>query len=56
MNSNSIKIATIALLVGGALGFGVNQYLSGANHDMSGTGGSAASSSNEPLYWVAPMD
>ncbi|MDW2173286.1 heavy metal-binding domain-containing protein, partial [Vibrio sp. 1567] len=56
MSSNSIKIATIALLVGGALGFGVNQYLSGANHDMSGTSGSAASSSNEPLYWVAPMD
>ncbi|GAJ76508.1 LOW QUALITY PROTEIN: cobalt/zinc/cadmium efflux RND transporter, membrane fusion protein, CzcB family [Vibrio sp. JCM 18905] len=57
MSSNSIKIATIALLVGGgALGFGVNQYLSGANHDMSGSGANAASSSNEPLYWVAPMD
>ncbi|MFA0312360.1 efflux transporter periplasmic adaptor subunit [Vibrio splendidus] len=57
----SVKVATIALLVGGALGFGANHFLFNSTHDMSamaassGTG-SAASSSDDPLYWVAPMD
>lgn len=57
----SVKVATIALLVGGALGFGTNHFLFNSAHDMSampassGTS-SAASSSDDPLYWVAPMD
>ncbi|EMQ2876649.1 efflux RND transporter periplasmic adaptor subunit [Vibrio navarrensis] len=49
------QVATIALLVGGAVGFAANSYLSG--HDMSAMAStSSAQSSNEPLYWVAPMD
>ncbi|MDV6249757.1 efflux RND transporter periplasmic adaptor subunit [Vibrio sp. EA2] len=56
MSSNSIKIATIALLVGGALGFGISQLNPGATHELMAAEDSASSSSNEPLYWVAPMD
>ncbi len=56
MNSNSIKIATIALLVGGALGFGISHFNSGTNHALNAAENSASSDSNEPLYWVAPMD
>ncbi|WP_434567593.1 efflux RND transporter periplasmic adaptor subunit [Vibrio chagasii] len=57
----SVKVATIALLVGGALGFGVNHFLINQSHDMSvmaGTseGNSSLQASDEPLYWVAPMD
>jgi Cu(I)/Ag(I) efflux system membrane fusion protein len=52
----TLKIATIALIVGGALGFGANQFLTGSAHDMSAMGGKSAASSNDPLYWVAPMD
>lgn len=52
----TLQVATLALLVGGALGFGANQYLSSASHDMSAMSGANAASSNEPLYWVAPMD
>ncbi|WP_394156428.1 efflux RND transporter periplasmic adaptor subunit [Vibrio campbellii] len=52
----TFKIATIALIVGGALGFGANQFLTGSAHDMSAMGGESAASSNDPLYWVAPMD
>ncbi|EDK30589.1 putative cation efflux system transmembrane protein [Vibrionales bacterium SWAT-3] len=57
----SVKVATIALLVGGALGFGVNHFLINQSHDMSvmaGTieGNSSSQASDEPLYWVAPMD
>ncbi len=51
----TLQVATIALLVGGAVGFVANSYLSG--HDMSAMAStSSAQSSNEPLYWVAPMD
>ncbi|HDY7467465.1 TPA: efflux RND transporter periplasmic adaptor subunit [Vibrio vulnificus] len=51
----TLQVATIALLVGGAVGFAANSYLSG--HDMSAMAStSSAQSSNEPLYWVAPMD
>ncbi|EHH0749755.1 efflux RND transporter periplasmic adaptor subunit [Vibrio vulnificus] len=51
----SLQIATVALLIGGALGFTANQYFNG--HDMSAMAStSSAQSSNEPLYWVAPMD
>ncbi|PMG64603.1 efflux transporter periplasmic adaptor subunit [Vibrio lentus] len=58
---NTVKVATIALLVGGALGFGVNHFVIGSAHNMSamagmGGAGSQADESNEPLYWVAPMD
>ena len=56
MSSKSIKIATIALIVGGALGFGISHLNSGATHGLSAAEDSASSSSNEPLYWVAPMD
>ncbi|CAH1578191.1 MULTISPECIES: efflux RND transporter periplasmic adaptor subunit [Vibrio harveyi group] len=52
----TLKIATIALIVGGALGFGANHFLTGSAHDMSAMGGESAASSNDPLYWVAPMD
>ncbi|KFJ86635.1 hemolysin D [Vibrio sp. OY15] len=52
----TFKIATIALTVGGALGFGANHFLTGSTHDMSAMGGESAASSNAPLYWVAPMD
>ncbi|WP_407333907.1 efflux RND transporter periplasmic adaptor subunit [Enterovibrio sp. 27052020O] len=51
----TMQVATLALLVGGAIGFGANQLLSG--HDMSAMAGAAPSASHdEPLYWVAPMD
>ncbi|MGP8305926.1 efflux RND transporter periplasmic adaptor subunit [Vibrio sp. YIC-376] len=56
MNSNSIKIATIALLVGSVLGFGISHLNSGANHVLMAAEDNASNSSNEPLYWVAPMD
>ncbi|MEF1166202.1 efflux RND transporter periplasmic adaptor subunit [Vibrio campbellii] len=52
----TFKIATIALIVGGALGFGANHFLMDSAHDMSAMGGESAASSNDPLYWVAPMD
>ena len=52
----TFKIATTALIVGGALGFGANHFLTGSAHDMSAMGGESAASSNDPLYWVAPMD
>ncbi|MFA0520546.1 heavy metal-binding domain-containing protein, partial [Vibrio sp. 10N.222.55.E8] len=57
----SVKIATIALLVGGALGFGANHFLFNSAHDMSlnnasNGASSAAETSDQPLYWVAPMD
>ncbi|NAZ46889.1 efflux RND transporter periplasmic adaptor subunit [Vibrio toranzoniae] len=58
---NTVKVATIALLVGGALGFGANRFLFNSAHDMSAMAASsgtasAASASDDPLYWVAPMD
>lgn len=56
MNSNSIKITIIALLVGGALGFGISQLNPGSNHELMAAEDSTSNSSNEPLYWVAPMD
>ncbi|MGR5206359.1 efflux RND transporter periplasmic adaptor subunit [Vibrio sp. PNB23_22_7] len=52
----TLQVATIALIVGGALGFGANHFLVGSTHDMSAMGGESATSSNDPLYWVAPMD
>lgn len=57
----SVKVATIALLVGGAVGFGVNHFLVNQTHDMSAMAGaiegnSSSQASDDPLYWVAPMD
>ncbi|NOH35657.1 efflux RND transporter periplasmic adaptor subunit [Vibrio chagasii] len=57
----SVKLATIALLVGGALGFGANHFLINQAHDMSAMAGaiegnSSSQASDDPLYWVAPMD
>lgn len=53
---STFKVATLALLVGGAIGYGANFYLSGAGHAMPSASAEAAASSDEPLYWVAPMD
>ncbi|HAS6338243.1 TPA: efflux RND transporter periplasmic adaptor subunit [Vibrio vulnificus] len=50
----SLQIATVALLIGGALGFTANQYING--HDMSAMAATDNKASHEPLYWVAPMD
>ncbi|EJK2114605.1 efflux RND transporter periplasmic adaptor subunit [Vibrio navarrensis] len=50
----SLQIATVTLLIGGALGFTANQYFNG--HDMSAMAATDNKASNEPLYWVAPMD
>ncbi|WP_347360673.1 efflux RND transporter periplasmic adaptor subunit [Vibrio vulnificus] len=50
----SLQIATVALLIGAALGFTANQYFNG--HDMSAMAATDIKASNEPLYWVAPMD
>ncbi|HDY7710703.1 TPA: efflux RND transporter periplasmic adaptor subunit [Vibrio vulnificus] len=50
----SLQIATVALLIGGALGFTANQYFN--SHDMSAMAATDNKASNEPLYWVAPMD
>ncbi|WP_159650891.1 efflux RND transporter periplasmic adaptor subunit [Vibrio atypicus] len=52
----SLQVATLALLVGGALGFGANQYFYSASHDMATMSSASAADPNEPLYWVAPMD
>lgn len=51
----TMQVAAVALLVGGALGYGVNHYIAGESHSM-GAVASPAASSDEPLYWVAPMD
>ena len=58
---NTVKVATIALLVGGALGFGVNHFVVGSAHNMSEMATStdaevSKQTKDEPLYWVAPMD
>lgn len=53
---STFKVASLALLVGGALGFGANFFLSGMGHNMSEMTDLELKSSDEPLYWVAPMD
>ncbi|EGR0104860.1 efflux RND transporter periplasmic adaptor subunit [Vibrio vulnificus] len=50
----SLQIATVALLIGAALGFTANQYFNG--YDMSAMAATDNKASHEPLYWVAPMD
>lgn len=51
----TFKVATIALLIGGGIGFGVSQFW--PSHALMKMADAAAPSkdSNEPLYWVAPM-
>ncbi|MDP5253024.1 MULTISPECIES: efflux RND transporter periplasmic adaptor subunit [unclassified Vibrio] len=50
----SLPVATLALLIGGILGFSANQYFMGG-HEM-GPGSISDAEEKEPLYWVAPMD
>ncbi|MGF1718517.1 efflux RND transporter periplasmic adaptor subunit [Vibrio kyushuensis] len=52
----TIKIATLALLIGSAVGFGVSHFIMPTGHDMSAMASSDAKGADEPLYWVAPMD
>ncbi|MEZ8824067.1 efflux RND transporter periplasmic adaptor subunit [Vibrio amylolyticus] len=58
----TMQIATLALLIGGAIGFGValgldaNHFIMPANDDMSAMASSNEKGADEPLYWVAPMD
>ena len=52
----TFKVASVALVVGGVIGFAASMYLPGSGHDMSAMPVSEAASSDEPLYWVAPMD
>ncbi|WNJ97367.1 efflux RND transporter periplasmic adaptor subunit [Vibrio ruber] len=52
----TLHITILALIIGATLGFGVQTQLSQsdmANHSSDTT---QAQASNEPLYWVAPMD
>lgn len=53
---STFKVVSLALLVGGALGFGANIYLSTMGHNMADMTAPESKSSDEPLYWVAPMD
>ncbi|WP_299685539.1 efflux RND transporter periplasmic adaptor subunit [uncultured Vibrio sp.] len=53
---STFKVAALTLVIGGAIGFGASHFIVGMNHDMSGMPSSSAASSDEPLYWVAPMD
>lgn len=51
----TMQVATLALLVGGVIGYSANPFISG--HDMSAMAETSVSASaDEPLYWVAPMD
>ncbi len=50
----TFKVATIALVIGGAIGFAANQWLVPTSHNMDQS--TTTASSDEPLYWVAPMD
>lgn len=54
----TLNVALLALTVGAGLGYVGNQYLSSHSMSSMGNGDTAGSAadSNEPLYWVAPMD
>lgn len=53
---STYRIACLALLIGGVLGFGINSVVSGINQPMSEPKDGDSSATNAPLYWVAPMD
>lgn len=50
----SFTVASIALVVGAAIGVGASQFFP-MNH-VAMSGGMSEKSADEPLYWVAPMD
>ncbi|NOH97410.1 efflux RND transporter periplasmic adaptor subunit [Vibrio sp. 99-70-13A1] len=58
---STFKTASLALVIGGVLGYGVNIYFTGMSHDMIGMPQgkqtqNKQAENDEPLYWVAPMD
>ena len=53
-SKNTLKIATVALLIGAAIGVTITHYLS--RHSASMTTAETTTTNNDPLYWVAPMD
>ena len=53
-SKNTLKIATVALLIGAATGVTITHYLS--RHSTSMTTAETTTTNNDPLYWVAPMD
>jgi Cu(I)/Ag(I) efflux system membrane fusion protein len=53
---STFKVATVALLVGGVIGIGASRFLLTMDHDMTAVAEQAGTASDEPLYWVAPMD
>ncbi len=60
--NNIYKMTAVALLVGGAIGFGISQWTTNGHgsHDMSNSTEMSKETetkgADEPLYWVAPMD
>ncbi|UPQ90260.1 efflux RND transporter periplasmic adaptor subunit [Vibrio sinaloensis] len=53
---STFKVATVALLVGGVIGIGASRFLPTMDHDMTAVAEQAGTASDEPLYWVAPMN
>ena len=53
-SKNTLKIATVALLIGAAIGVTITHYLS--RHSTSMTTAETTTTNKDPLYWVAPMD
>lgn len=53
---STFKVATVALLVGGVIGIGASRFLPTMDPDMTAVAEQAGTASDEPLYWVAPMD
>ncbi|PSU70989.1 efflux transporter periplasmic adaptor subunit [Photobacterium phosphoreum] len=53
-SKNTVKIATVALLIGTAIGVTFTHYM--PTHSASMPMAETATANNEPLYWVAPMD
>ncbi|MEH0665860.1 efflux RND transporter periplasmic adaptor subunit [Vibrio scophthalmi] len=50
---STVKVAALALVMGGGIGFGVSQWWPMLSH---GHDSSVSVAADEPLYWVAPMD
>lgn len=56
---NTLTVAVLALAIGSAMGYYAPHFLPTSHSDHASTKNSAvkdAPASNEPLYWVAPMD